>query len=159
MKRTNVKTITYSAIIASLYVVLTFISNAMGLANGAIQIRLSEVLTVLPYFTPYAIPGLFVGCMLSNILIGSVIWDVIFGSLATLIGAVGTYSLRKHKWLAPISPIISNTFIIPLVLSFAYDVSEVLPYLMLTVGIGEIISAGILGMVLLTSISKHKNIF
>ena len=88
MKRT--KTITQAAIIAALYVVLTFVANTLGLARGAIQIRLSEALTILPYFTPAAIPGLFVGCLISNILVGSVLWDVIFGSIATLLGAIGT---------------------------------------------------------------------
>ena len=159
MKRTKVKTITHAAIIAALYVVLTFIANAMGIASGAVQIRLSEALTILPFFTPAAIPGLFVGCLLSNILVGGVIWDIIFGSLATLIGAVGTYALRKHKWLAPVPPILSNTVIVPLVLIYAYSSTEALPYLMVTVGAGEIISAGVLGMLLLTSLSKYKIIF
>lgn len=159
MKRTKVKTITHAAIIAALYVVLTFIANAMGIASGAVQIRLSEALTILPFFTPAAIPGLFVGCLLSNILVGGVILDIIFGSLATLIGAVGTYALRKHKWLATVPPILSNTVIVPLVLIYAYSSTEALPYLMVTVGAGEIISAGVLGMLLLTSLSKYKNIF
>ncbi|MBQ7953400.1 MAG: QueT transporter family protein [Clostridia bacterium] len=157
MKKT--KSITQAAIIAALYVVLTFVANAMGLASGAIQIRLSEALTILPYFTPAAIPGLFVGCLLSNILVGGIIWDIIFGSLATLIGAVGTYALRKFKWLAPLPPILSNTITVPLVLIYAYGVQDALPYLMATVGIGEVISAGVLGMILLKSLEKHKKIF
>ena len=157
MKRT--KTITQAAIIAALYVVLTFVANTMGLASGAIQIRLSEALTILPYFTPAAIPGLFVGCLLSNILVGGALFDIIFGSIATLIGALGTYLLRKSKWLTPIPPILSNTIIVPLVLIYAYGVSDALPYLMLTVGIGEVISAGLLGMILLKSLEKHKDIF
>lgn len=153
------KLITQSAIIASLYVVLTFVANAMGLASGAIQIRLSEALTILPFFTPAAIPGLFIGCLISNILVGGIIWDIIFGSLATLIGALGTYYLRKNKWLSPISPILANTIIVPFVLVYAYGVTEALPYLMFTVGIGEVISAGLLGMLLLNSLNKHKDIF
>ena len=157
MKRT--KTITQAAIIAALYVVLTFVANAMGLASGAIQIRLSEALTILPYFTPAAIPGLFVGCLISNILVGGALFDIIFGSVATLLGALGTYLLRKSKWLTPIPPILSNTIIVPLVLIYAYGVSDALPYLMLTVGIGEVISAGVLGMILLKSLEKHKDIF
>ena len=157
MKKT--KSITQAAIIAALYVVLTFVANAMGLASGAIQIRLSEALTILPYFTPAAIPGLFVGCLLSNILVGGIILDIIFGSLATLIGAVGTYALRKFKWLAPLPPILSNTITVPLVLIYAYGVQDALPYLMATVGIGEVISAGVLGMILLKSLEKHKKIF
>ncbi|MBO5487616.1 MAG: QueT transporter family protein, partial [Eubacterium sp.] len=77
-----------AAMIAALYIVLTFIANALGLASQAIQIRFSEALTILPYFTPAAIPGLFVGCLLSNILTGCALPDIIFGSLATLIGAL-----------------------------------------------------------------------
>ena len=159
MKKTNVRSITYAAIIAALYVVLTFVANSIGLASGAIQIRISEALTILPLFTPTAIPGLFVGCLISNIIAGGVIWDIIFGSIATLLGAIGTYCLRKYKWLAPLPAILSNTVIVPLVLVYAYGVNEALPYLMLTVGIGEFISAGILGMLLYTSLSKHKDIF
>lgn len=159
MKRTNVKTLTNAAIIASLYVVLTFIANSIGLASGAIQIRISEALTILPVFTPAAIPGLFIGCLISNIIAGGVIWDIIFGSVATLLGALGTYSLRKYKWLAPLPPIIANALIIPFVLIYAYGATEALPYLMVTVGIGEVISAGILGMLLYSALSKHKNIF
>lgn len=159
MKRRNVKTITNAAIIASLYVVLTFIANSMGLASGAIQIRISEALTILPVFTPAAIPGLFIGCLISNIIAGGVIWDVIFGSIATLLGALGTYILRKYKWLAPLPPIIANALIVPFVLIYAYGATEALPYLIVTVGIGEVISAGILGMMLYSSLSKYKDIF
>ena len=157
MKKT--KKITQSALIASLYVVLTFVANSLGLASGVIQIRLSEALTILPFFTSAAIPGLFIGCLIANIMVGGVIWDIIFGSLATLIGATGTYIMRKRKWLSPVAPIISNTVIIPFVLIYAYNVTETLPYLMLTVGIGEIISAGVLGMILLKSLERHRDIF
>ena len=133
--------ITHAGMTAALYTVLTLTIAAFGLANGAIQIRISEALTVLPYFTPAAVPGLFVGCVLSNILIGAPIWDVIFGSLATLIGAVGTYFLGKYvnKWLSSVPPILANTLIIPFVLKYAYGAEDALPFLMLTVGIGEII--------------------
>ena len=157
MKRT--KFITQSAIIAALYVVLTFVANSLGLASGVIQVRLSEALTILPYFTPAAIPGLFVGCLLSNILVGSVLWDIIFGSIATLLGALGTYALRKYKWCAPIPPILSNAIIVPFVLVYAYGVTDALPFLAFTVGMGEVISAGVLGMILLKSLEKHKDIF
>lgn len=157
MKKT--KTMTQAALIAALYVVLTFVANAMGLASGAIQIRLSEALTILPCFTPAAIPGLFIGCLISNILVGSVIWDIVFGSLATLIGAIGTHYLRKHKWLSPLPPIISNAVIVPFVLVYAYGVQDALPFLAFTVGMGEVISAGVLGMILLKSLEKHKDIF
>ena len=157
MKKT--KTMTQAALIAALYVVLTFVANAMGLASGAIQIRLSEALTILPCFTPAAIPGLFIGCLISNILVGSVIWDIVFGSLATLIGAIGTHYLRKRKWLSPLPPIISNSVIVPFVLVYAYGVQDALPFLAFTVGAGEVLSAGVLGMILLKSLEKHKDIF
>lgn len=128
---------------------LTYIVNLLGLANGVIQVRLSEALTILPVFTPAAIPGLVVGCVISNILTGAVIWDVIFGSLATLIGAVGTYLLRKrHRILYPLPPIIANTVIVPLVLTYAYGVPDALWFSALTVCAGEVISCGVLGLLL-----------
>ena len=146
-----------AAMIAAIYVVLTFVANAFGLANYAIQVRFSEALTVLPFFTPAAIPGLFVGCLISNILTGCMPLDVVFGSLATLIGACGPYVLRKYKWLAPLPPIVANTIIVPFVLAYVYKFEGSIPYFMLTVGIGEVISCGILGMVLLFSLKKYAN--
>ena len=158
MKRDNKALfITHAAIIAALYVVLTYLASMLGLSNGAIQIRFSEALTVLPFFTPAAIPGLFVGCIIANLLSGAVIWEVVFGSAATLLGAVATYLLRKKtKWLAPLPPILSNTLIVPFVLVYAYGVPDGLPYLMATVGAGEIISCGILGMALLKCLEKYR---
>lgn len=147
--------IAQAAMIAAIYVVLTFIANAFGLANYAIQIRFSESLTILPFFTPAAIPGLFIGCLLSNILTGCLPLDVVFGSIATLIGACGTYALHKYKWLAPLPPIISNTVIVPFVLAYVYKFEGSVPYFMLTVGIGEVISCGILGMILLFSLKPY----
>lgn len=155
--RTRTASITQAAIIAAIYIVLTFIANAMGLANYAIQVRFSESLTILPYFTSTAIPGLFIGCLLSNILIGCALPDVIFGSLATLIGALVTYSLRKYKWAAPIGPIVSNAIIVPFVLLYAYGIQP-LWFSFVTVTIGEIISCGVLGMLLLFSLQKYRNI-
>lgn len=143
-----------AAVIAALYVVLTFIFNAF--ASGVIQVRVSEALTVLPFFTPAAIPGLVAGCLLSNWLTGCVIWDVLFGSLATLLGALGSYALRRHQWLVPIPPIAANMIIVPFVLRYAYDVPDALPYMMGTVGAGEIISCYILGMLLLISLKKFR---
>lgn len=157
MKNTNVTKVTYAAIIAALYVVLTMAAQALGIASGTIQVRLSEALTVLPYFTATAIPGLAIGCLIANLITGCAIWDIVFGSIATLIGAVGTYLLRKVKWAAPIPPIIANTLIVPFVLIYTYGVEESLPFLMLTVGIGEIISAGILGTILLKALNKNRN--
>lgn len=156
MKKTQF--ITHAAIIAALYVVLTYVANALGLANGAIQVRFSEALTILPVFTPAAIPGLFIGCIISNVSTGCALWDIIFGSIATLIGAFGTHFLQKHKWLAPLPPILANTCIIPFVLAYVYGVPGGIPYLMATVGIGEVISCYVLGMILLFSLNKYRNI-
>lgn len=144
-----------AAMIAALYVVLTYIANAMGLASSAIQVRFSEALTILPYFTPAAIPGLFVGCLLSNILTGCAIPDIIFGSAATLIGAVLTRVIRRYKWLAPVPPVLANTLIVPFVLLYAYGIRP-LWLSFITVGIGEIISCGVLGMLLLFVLEKYR---
>lgn len=153
----RVRFITYSAIIAALYVILTGLSAALHLASGPIQIRLAEALTVLPVFTPTAIPGLFLGCVLANFLTGSLIWDVVFGSLATLIGAIGTYFLRKKsKYLAVLPPIVSNMLIVPAVLQYVYGEEQVYWILMLTVGVGEILSAGVCGLILHKTLSKTK---
>ncbi len=159
MERKNTKFLVHASFIAALYVVLTYISAMFGLSSGAIQVRFSEMLTVLPVSTPAAVPGLFIGCLLSNILTGCIIWDTIFGSLATLIGAIFTYILRKHKYLAPLPPVISNVLIVPFVLRYAYGAPGSIPYFMLTVGIGEIISCGVLGIVLIKALEKNNNIF
>lgn len=143
-----------AAMIAALYVVLTFIANALGLASSAVQVRFSEALTILPYFTPAAIPGLSIGCLLSNILTGCALPDIIFGSLATLVGTLFTWKLRHNKWMAPIPPIVSNAIIIPPVLLFAYGIKP-LWFSFITVTIGEIISCGILGMLLLFALQKY----
>ena len=156
MKRKSYLPVTQAALIAAFYVVLTFAANTFGMSSGAIQLRLSEALTILPFFTPAAIPGLFVGCILANLLTGCAIWDIIFGSIATLLGAVFTHLFRKYKFLAPIPPIIANTLIVPFVITFVYGSEYSIPFLMLTVGIGEILSCGILGMALLFALNKHK---
>ena len=137
--------ITQAAMVAALYVILTLLAAMSGLSSGVIQIRFSEALTVLPCFFPAAIPGLFVGCIAANMLSGALPLDVIFGSLATLIGALGTYMLRRHKFLAPLPPIIANTLVVPFVLAYVYMFEGGVPYFMLTVGIGELISCGLFG--------------
>lgn len=159
----SLATLVQAAMIAAIYVVLTFIANAFGLANYAVQVRFSEALTILPYFTPAAVPGLFIGCLLSNILTGCALPDIIFGSLATLLGAFGTYALRRWKWCAPVCPVLANTIIVPLVLIYGYglqieglSVLQCFGYYCLTVGAGEIFSCGILGMLLLFSLQKYQ---
>ena len=154
MKNKKVLLLTQAAMIAALYVVLTFIANALGLASNAVQVRFSEALTILPYFTPSAIPGLFIGCLLANVLTGCAIPDIIFGSLATLIGAVITYRLRSYKWLAPVPPIAANVIIVPFVLLYAYGIRP-LWFSFITVAAGEIISCGVLGMLLLFTLKKY----
>lgn len=159
MKTNNqnqVMQLVHAAMIAALYVVLTFIANALGLASSSAQIRFSEALTVLPYFTPAAIPGLFVGCILSNVMTGCALPDIVFGSLATLIGAVVTRKLRRYKWSAPVPPILANALIIPFVLLYAYGIKP-LWFSFVTVTAGEIISCGVLGMILLFSLQKYAS--
>ncbi len=158
MRNKKVLFLTQAAMIAALYVVLTFLANALGLASGVIQVRLSEMLTILPYFTSAAIPGVSIGCLLSNILTGCTIFDIVFGSFATLLGAYGSYLLRKHKFLVPLPPIIANVIIVPWILRLSYGLKDAIPYMMLTVGIGEIISCGLLGMLLLFTLNKYKDI-
>lgn len=155
MRNKNVTFITQAGVIAALYVVLTLLANALGLANYAIQVRFSEALTILPFFTPAAIPGLFVGCLLSNLITGCAPMDVVFGSLATLAGAIGTYQLRKHKWLAPMPPIVANIIVVPLVLAYVYQFEGSLIFFAITVGIGEIISCGVFGMILLNVLNRY----
>lgn len=150
--------ITQASMIAAIYVVLTLFVSAVNLASGAIQVRISEALTVLPAFTPAAIPGLFIGCFISNLLSGGMLLDVIFGSLATLIGAVGTYLLRKWKWAVPIPPILANVLIVPFVLAYVYHIPGGVPYFMLTVGIGEIIACGVLGMILYNTLARYRSV-
>lgn len=155
MKINKMLFLTHAAVIAALYVVLTMIANALGLANYAIQVRFSEALTILPLFTPAAIPGLVIGCLLSNLLTGCAVLDVVFGSFATLLGALGTYALRRFKWLAPVPPIVANILIVPFVLAYVYRFEGSVPYFMVTVGIGEIISCGALGLTLLNVLQKY----
>ena len=154
--QTNTRFLTQSGVIAAVYVLLTMLAAALGLDSGAIQLRLSEALTILPVFTPAAVPGLFIGCLLSNLLAGGVIWDVIFGSLATLLGAVGTRLLRKNRWLACLPPILANVLIIPFVLTYAYGIPGGIPWFMFTVGMGEVLSCGLLGQLLWSTLDKHK---
>lgn len=165
MRKNKVIMVTQAAIIAALYVVLTFIANAMGLANYAIQIRFSEALCILPYFTSAAVPGLYLGCLIANILTGACIWDILFGSLATLIGAVGTYLLRKHRILMMFPPVVSNILIIPFVLRYGYGIiweyqgmDLAIPFNAVTVGIGEFISVCLLGSLLLKVLLPYKHI-
>ena len=155
---------TQGAIVAALYVVLTEIATLAGLSSGDIQFRISEALCILPIFMPAAVPGLFIGCFLSNLLVPNVaILDIIFGSLATLIGALGARMLRnlpkKFKWIATLPTIVANMIIVPFVLIFAYGETIAFPILMITVGIGEIVCAGVGGTGLYYIMKKYEKLW
>lgn len=156
MNQKKTRLIAYSAMIAAIYVILTWLFAPIGF--GEVQIRISEALTILPAFTPAAVPGLFIGCLTGNLLGGAILPDIIFGSLATLIGALFVYLLRKcSPFLLPLAPILSNTLIVPLVLYYGYGVNLPLPLLMLSIAAGEFVSCGILGMILYRALSKYRN--
>lgn len=157
--KNNVRFMAQSAAIAGTYIALTFLSSLFGLSSGAIQVRLSEALCILPMFTPSAIPGLAIGCLLANLLTGCALPDIIFGSLATLIGAVFTRIFKEHRLLAVSSPILSNALIIPFVLKFAYGLGSSVFYFMTTIFIGEVISCGVLGCLLIKAIKQRNDLF
>ena len=155
-KKISTTFMTQAAMIAAIYVVLTMVFAPFGF--GEVQIRISEALTILPMFTKAAIPGLFLGCLIGNILGGSIVLDVVFGSIATLLGAIGAYLLRNNKRLVPIPPILSNACIVPFILKYGYGVPLPIPLMMITVGLGEVISCGILGSVLMKALENYKGI-
>ncbi|HIW83219.1 MAG TPA: QueT transporter family protein [Candidatus Dorea gallistercoris] len=155
MRNQKITFMTQAAMIAAIYVVLTYVFAPFSF--GEVQVRLAEALTILPLFTPAAVPGLFVGCFIGNILGGAILPDVLCGSLATLIGAVLTYLLReKSPFVAPLPPILANTMIVPFVLRYGYGVALPVPFMMLTVGIGEILSCGVLGLVLYYALRRYS---
>ena len=157
MNKSNTAFLSQAAMIAAVYVVLTYVFAPFSF--GEIQVRIAEALTILPVFTPAAVPGLFIGCLIRNILGGAILPDIIFGSIATLLGAFFTYKLFGNRpLLAPLPPIIANTLIVPFVLRFGYGVALPIPFMMLTVGIGEVLSCGVLGLVLYYALKKYKNI-
>ena len=147
-----------SAVIAALYVVLTLLSAALGISSGVIQFRLSEALCVLPAFTSAAVPGLTLGCLIANFITGAPVWDVVFGSLATLLGALGARLLRKYRFLVPWPTVIANAAIIPVVLKYAYSVSDAWLFLVATVSLGEIVCCVVLGGVLEAALKKYGHV-
>ena len=151
----KVRFLCHAAIIAALYVVLTLISAMLGLASNPIQVRISEALCVLPFFSAAAIPGVTIGCLIANIITSGNVLDIVFGTLATLIGAVGAYLLRKWKWTVSIPTIAANTLIIPFVLKYGFMLEDSVLFFAVTIFIGEFISAGILGTTLLLALQKR----
>ena len=164
MKNKGTHFLVQGAAIAAVYVVLTLVFAPLSF--GEVQIRFSEALTVLPFFTPAAIPGLFVGCIIANLLGGAIPVDIIFGSIATLLAAVCTYLLRNHKIACTFPPVIFNMIIVPFVLVYAYGfpavyfhgVNVTIPFNAMTVGIGEVISVCVLGSILMRVLAKYRNV-
>jgi len=155
-KNKEALSIAYAAVIAAVYVVLTLIFAPIS--YGPIQVRVSEALCVLPIFTPAAIPGIFIGCLLANALGGAIIWDVIFGSLASLAAAYISYLFRRKRVLAYLSPIVINALVVPFVLKYAYGIEDMIWYMMFTVAVGEIISVGVFGSILSIVLEKYRGI-
>lgn len=171
MQNRRVLFLTQAAMIAAVYVVLTYVASFLGLASGAVQVRFSEALTVLPFFIPAAVPGLTIGCLLANLLTGGHWLDIIFGSAATLIAAVFTYWIGRKaacfkekndlkraghlRWLAPVPPIVSNAVIVPFILLFAYGIRP-LWMSFVFVAAGQVISCGVLGMALMFALGKRN---
>ena len=139
-----------SAVIGALYAAMTLL--LAPISYGPIQLRLSEAMTLLPIVLPQAIPGLFVGCLIANLYTG-MLTDIIFGSLATLLAAIGTYLLRKKPILAAASPVISNGVLVGRVLALSFNLPVALT--MAEVAIGEI-GAVLVGMLILSGIKRAK---
>lgn len=152
----NIRGMVYASAIAAIYVVLTLVSAAAGLSGGVIQFRLSEALTVLPVFTGAAVPGLFIGCAIANLVTGALPWDVAIGSLATLIGAYLTYRFRNRPKLAPVFPILSNGLIVPFVLKYVYTFPGSYWFFFLTVTAGETVCCGLFGYLLYRALSRRE---
>ena len=146
-----------AAVIAAIYATLTLILAPFS--YGVMQIRVSEALTILPYFTPAAIPGLFVGCLVANMMSPIGMIDMVLGSGATLIAAVCSYYLRNRPLLVPLPPVIANGAIIGSMLYYAYAVPMPLIACMLWVAAGELIACYLIGYPLLRILKKYKNIF
>ena len=154
-RKSDVRTLTTAALIAALYVILTLFAQMLGLASGVIQLRISEALTILPLFTWAAVPGLTIGCLLANVMTGCALWDVVFGTIATLLGALGTHYIgRKIPVLGPVFPIVANCIIVPPVPMYVYGAEEAYWFLVVTVGIGEILSCGVLGWMLYKALKR-----
>ncbi|NMD38166.1 MAG: QueT transporter family protein [Christensenellaceae bacterium] len=145
----TVKSMAISSAIAAIYVILTLINP---FSFGQIQCRVSEALTALPLIIPQSIPGLFIGCLISNLIGSASMLDIVFGSLATLLAAITTYILRKNKYVALLAPVVFNGIIVGLVLHFTINVP--LLETMFFVALGEAIAVYILGLPLLKALEK-----
>ena len=164
MKSPKTVTIAYSALIAALYAAATYASAAAGLAYGPVQFRVSEALTILPVFTPAAIPGLMIGCVAANIRSPYGVVDIICGTLATVLAAFATRALRNARfknvpWLAPLPPVVFNALIVGAeitilapgkagITAFAVNAAWV--------GLGEFVMCYALGLPLYAALERTK---
>ena len=156
MRKMTVKDLVRGAIIAAIYALLTIF--LAPISSGLVQCRVSEALCILPYFTFAAVPGLFIGCLAANLLTGAVIYDVVFGSLATLLAAYATYLMRNRvsKYLAPMPPVIFNAFIIGALLVYVYGVDVSYFAAASYVAVGELIACYALGLPLLLVLERYQ---
>ena len=147
--------LTRAAIVAALYTAVTLVVYPFSF--GYLQIRISEALTILPFFMPEAILGLFVGCIISNFFSPNIIiLDVIFGSIATLLAALLTNLCSKlgkaGRWLAPLPPVLVNAVVIGLVLALSMTQNgegsfyTLFLFNALTVGAGQLVACYGLGL-------------
>ena len=155
----KVKHLVLSAFIGSAYAVLTIM--LIPFSYGQIQVRISEALTLLPYFSSFSIPGLFIGCLIANLVGGYGLPDIIFGSLATLTAAILTYYIGKSnikykKYLAPLPPVVINAVVVGLILKFTLNLPLIVS--MFWVGLGEAISCYIFGLILVSVIEKNTKL-
>ncbi len=148
------KYLAVAGIIAAIYVVLVQVFAFMGF--GPIQFRVAEALTIMPYFTPAAVPGLFIGCLMANLLGGAMMADVVFGSLTTLVAAFLSYKLRKKRFFVGLPPVVLNAIVIPFILKYSYGVPEGIPFMMLTILAGQAIAVYGLGAPLLLALEPLK---
>ena len=160
MKQSNVRQLTLAGTVAALYAVLTYFSSIFGLSFGAVQFRFAEALCVLPFLFPAAIPGLFVGCLIANLLSPYGLVDVVCGSAATLIAAWLTARMPS-KWLAPLPAVVCNGVIVGAMLAwyeagFGPGFAALWAVNGLWVALGELGACYILGVILLTVLGKIR---
>lgn len=148
----NLRKLTYGAVIAAVYAVLTLALAPISM--GAVQCRISEALTVLPILTGIAVPGLFIGCLIANIFLGS-FYDIVFGSLATLIAAILTRRFRKNKWIAMLFPVLINAVIVGGYIGLFLDNTTAVWVCMLSVGLGQAVACYGLGIPLYMFLKKY----
>lgn len=148
----KVRFLVEAAIIAAMYAVLTIINPW---SSGEFQVRISEALTVLPFFTPAAVPGLFIGCLIANIFVGAGIYDIVFGSLTTLLAAIASYRI-KTKLLVPLPPVILNAVVVAYILNITVNAPLVVT--MGLVALGELLACYGLGYPLMLYLEKNRKL-